>query len=59
MYTHALGTLHILFKARKSEKVIEFDDISQNLKKSNVQKNSSVDIFMYKLKNVPYKLRNA
>lgn len=59
MHTNALGTLHILFKARKLEKVIEFDDILQKVKKYNVQKNSSVDIFMYKLKNVLYKLRNA
>ena len=46
------------FKARKLEKVIEFDNILQKVK-YNVQKNSSVDFFPYKLKNVLYKLRNA
>ena len=59
MHTNALGTLHILSKARKLEKVIEFDYILQEVKKYDVQKNSSVHIFIYKLKNVLYKLRNA
>ena len=53
------GHCTFYFKARKLEKVIEFDNILQKVKKYNVQKNSSVDIFLYKLKNVLYKLRNA
>ena len=53
------GNCTFYFKARKLEKVIEFDNILQKVKKYNVQKNSSVDIFLYKLKNVLDKRRNA
>lgn len=53
------GHCTFYFKARKLEKVIEFDNILQKVKKYNVQKNSGVDIFLYKLKNVLYNLRNA